>query len=58
MRYVEWDVAQLHALEARYPALANALNALLTRDLAHKLIDSYRHGGEPRGPAPAPIPAR
>ena len=42
VRYVEWDADALRALSAKHPALGNALNALLTRDLAKKLKDSYR----------------
>ena len=42
VRYVEWDADALRALSRKYPALGNALNALLTRDLAKKLNTSYR----------------
>lgn len=42
VRYIEWDAGQLRALGTRYPNLGNALNALLTRDLAKKLKTSYR----------------
>ena len=42
VRYVEWDADRLRALSLKYPALGNALNALLTRDLAKKLKESYR----------------
>ncbi len=42
VRYVEWDVVTLRKLGERHPALGNALNALLTRDLAKKLTESYR----------------
>ena len=42
LRYVEWDTQKLRALSQRHPALGNALNALLTRDLAKKLTASYR----------------
>ena len=42
LRYVEWDAEQLRALSLKHPALGNALNALLTRDLAKKLKESYR----------------
>ena len=42
VRYVEWDADQLRALSLKRPALGNALNALLTRDLAKKLKESYR----------------
>ena len=42
VRYVEWDADALRALSLKYPALGNALNALLTRDLAKKLRESYR----------------
>ena len=42
VRYVEWDAEQLRALSLKQPALGNALNALLTRDLAKKLKESYR----------------
>lgn len=42
VRYVEWDADALRALSLKYPALGNALNALLTRDLAKKLKESYR----------------
>ena len=48
-RYVEWDVLDLKRLSDKYPALGNALNALLTRDLANKLTESYR----PEGALPA-----
>jgi len=40
--YVEWDAQALRKLGAKHPALGNALNALLTRDLAGKLRESYR----------------
>ncbi len=40
--YVEWDAKALRRLGERHPALGNALNALLTRDLAGKLRESYR----------------
>ena len=49
VRYVEWDAEALRALSAKQPALGNALNALLTRDLAEKLTASYR----PEGALPA-----
>lgn len=42
VRYVEWDADALRALSRSKPALGNALNALLTRDLAKKLNSSYR----------------
>lgn len=42
VRYVEWDSSELRRLSAKYPNLGNALNALLTRDLARKLNASYR----------------
>lgn len=42
VRYVEWDAKALRALGNRHPNLGNALNALLTRDLARKLNTSYR----------------
>lgn len=42
VQYVEWDADALRALSGKYPALGNALNALLTRDLAKKLRESYR----------------
>ena len=42
VRYVEWDADALRALSAKHPDLGNALNALLTRDLAKKLNASYR----------------
>ncbi len=42
VRYIEWDSDKLHKLSAKRPALGNALNALLTRDLAKKLNTSYR----------------
>ncbi len=41
-RFVEWEVETLRDLGKNYPALGNGLNALLTRDLAAKLTDSYR----------------
>lgn len=42
VRYVEWDADSLRRLGKRHPGLGNALNALLTRDLAKKLGASYR----------------
>ena len=42
VRYVEWEVEALRALGEKHPALGNGLGALLTRDLAGKLTDSYR----------------
>ena len=42
VRYVEWDADALRAISRQRPALGNALNALLTRDLAKKLTASYR----------------
>lgn len=42
VRYIEWDAAKLRALGIKHPNLGNALNALLTRDLAKKLKTSYR----------------
>ncbi|AOL22458.1 hypothetical protein Ga0102493_111430 [Erythrobacter litoralis] len=42
VRYVEWDADALRKVGRRYPNLGNALNALLTRDLARKLGASYR----------------
>jgi hypothetical protein len=42
VRYVEWDADGLRALGRKYPNLGNAVNALLTRDLAKKLNSSYR----------------
>ncbi len=42
VRYVEWDSGALRKLSLKYPNLGNALNALLTRDLAKKLSASYR----------------
>lgn len=42
VRFVEWDSDALRRLGRRYPNLGNALNALLTRDLARKLGASYR----------------
>ena len=42
VRYVEWDADALRKLSRKYPNLGNALNALLTRDLAKKLNTSYR----------------
>lgn len=44
-RYVRWDAQSLAALAKRKPALGNALNALLTRDLAKKLTVSYQPDG-------------
>lgn len=41
-RYVEWDARDLRRLGEKYPALGNGLSALLTRDLAGKLTESYR----------------
>jgi CRP-like cAMP-binding protein len=42
VRYVEWDSKALRTLSKKHPNLGNALNALLTRDLARKLNTSYR----------------
>ena len=42
VHYVEWNCEELRKLSVKRPNLGNALNALLTRDLAHKLADSYR----------------
>lgn len=42
VRYVEWEADALRKLGIKYPALGNALGALLTRDLAQKLKSSYR----------------
>ena len=42
VRYVAWDADGLRGLGEKHPALGNALNALLTRDLARKLTASYR----------------
>lgn len=42
LRYVMWEAEALRELGEKYPALGNALNALLTRDLARKLTESYR----------------
>lgn len=42
VRYVEWDSKAIRKLSVKRPNLGNALNALLTCDLAHKLADSYR----------------
>jgi CRP-like cAMP-binding protein len=42
VRYVEWDAQELRQLSRKHPNLGNALSALLTRDLAHKLNASYR----------------
>jgi len=42
VRYVEWDSDKLRRLGDKFPNLGNALNALLTRDLAKKLTSSYR----------------
>lgn len=42
VRYVEWDADALRKLSRTKPNLGNALNALLTRDLAKKLSGSYR----------------
>ena len=41
-RYVQWDREALKQVESKHPAIANALNALLTRDLAKKLTESFR----------------
>lgn len=43
-RYVEWDAAALHALEARDPAFANALKARIANELADKLRNSVQSG--------------
>ncbi|KWV91138.1 Crp/Fnr family transcriptional regulator [Erythrobacter sp. YT30] len=42
VRYIEWDASALRSLSDKYPNLGNALNAMLTRDLAKKLKTSYR----------------
>ncbi|MCK0127234.1 cyclic nucleotide-binding domain-containing protein [Erythrobacter sp. F6033] len=42
VRFVEWDSKALRKLSDKYPNLGNALNALLTRDLARKIGASYR----------------
>ena len=42
VRYVRWDAETLSQLSIKKPALGNALNALLTRDLAKKLTKSYQ----------------
>ena len=42
VRYVVWEAEALRRLGRKYPNLGNALNALLTRDLAKKLTASYR----------------
>lgn len=42
VRYVRWEAETLTALSNKRPALGNALNALLTRDLAQKLTSSYQ----------------
>ncbi|MEM7687884.1 MAG: cyclic nucleotide-binding domain-containing protein [Pseudomonadota bacterium] len=42
VRYVQWDALPLRRLSAKHPNLGNALNALLTRDLARKLSASYQ----------------
>lgn len=41
-RYVRWDTTDLGALSKKKPVLGNALNALLTRDLARKRTKSYQ----------------
>lgn len=42
VRYVEWDSEALRKLGRKHEALRISLNALLTRDLANKLVGSYR----------------
>lgn len=42
VRYVEWDSEALRRLGRKHEALRISLNALLTRDLANKLVGSYR----------------
>lgn len=42
VRYVEWASEDLRNLGQKHEALRISLNALLTRDLANKLADSYR----------------
>ncbi|MBV7258233.1 cyclic nucleotide-binding domain-containing protein [Erythrobacter crassostreae] len=42
VRFVEWDSTALRNLSDKHPNLGNALNALLTRDLARKIGASYR----------------
>lgn len=41
-RFVRWEAKALRKLSEHKPTLGNALNALLTRDLAHKLTKSYQ----------------
>lgn len=41
-RLIDWNVEELSALGERYPALGNAVAALLTQDLADKLAVSWR----------------
>jgi CRP-like cAMP-binding protein len=42
VRYVEWNAQALRQLGRKRENLGNAINALLTRDLAKKLSGSYR----------------
>ena len=42
VRYVEWDSEALRKLGRKHESLRISLNALLTRDLANKLVSSYR----------------
>lgn len=42
VRYVEWDAEALRRLGRKRETLGNAINALMTRDLAKKLGSSYR----------------
>ena len=41
-RLIDWDVTELRALGEKYPALGNAVAALLTQDMADKLAVSWR----------------
>ncbi len=50
VEYVQWNTDALRKLSKKKPNLGNALNALLTRDLAKKLSGSYR----PDDAIPAP----
>lgn len=59
--YVEWETDELRKLSKRRPNLGNALNALLTRDIARKLKTSYQPDSalpaKPSDPSPVEVAA-
>lgn len=58
VEYVQWNTDALRKLSKKKPNLGNALNALLTRDLAKKLSSSYRPDvATPRDQPPTPLTA-